>query len=251
MGRKKETQIPGQLSFCFNDEMYVVQRNNLINGHQALSLSAAKIVRSIIMQIKPNDIELHTYVLPIGQLASLLGASRTTLSRDIDKITDELLDSRVVVREYDADSKEYKFIKIPWVDLFAYSTRGGLAIGLNNRLAPMLLQLLESKQYTQYMLQDILTMRSVYSIRLYEMILSRIVKELIPKEGVDVEISVAEIREATDTADKLERYSSFKEKVIEKAESEILRTTSYKITHTEVRTGRKVTGFIFHVEMNY
>lgn len=248
---KKNEQIPGQISFCFNDEMYVVQRNNLIDGRQSLSLSAAKIVRAVIMQIKPNDMEFHTYLLPIGQLASLLGASRTTLSRDIDKITDELLDSRVEIKEYSLDNKEYKFLKIPWVSLCAYSSKGGLAIELNNKLAPLLLQLLESQKYTQYLLQDILQMKSVYAVRLYEMIMSRIVYKTIPREGVNVEISVNDIRTATDTLDKFERYSSFKAKVIEKAEAEILRTTTYKITHEEVKSGKKVIGFIFHVEMNY
>ena len=181
----------------------------------------------------------------------MLGASRTTLSRDIDKITDELLDSRVEIKEYSLDNKEYKFLKIPWVSLCAYSSKGGLAIELNNKLAPLLLQLLESQKYTQYLLQDILQMKSVYAVRLYEMIMSRIVYKTIPREGVNVEISVNDIRTATDTLDKFERYSSFKAKVIEKAEAEILRTTTYKITHEEVKSGKKVIGFIFHVEMNY
>lgn len=247
--RKKSKEVPGQMSFCFNTENYVVQSNDLVDGHQSLSLQAAKIIRTCIMQIKPDDTELHPYVIPLGQLSEILGASKPSLTRDMDRICEEISTRPVTVKEYDAETKAVKCIRIPWVSLCAYSSAGGLAIKLNDQLQPLLVQL--SNDYVQYVLQDALTMKSVYAVRLYEMILSRIKDKLLPKEGVYVEITIDDIREATDTKSKFERYSNFKQKVIEKAESEILRATAYRVSHAEKKTGKRVTSIIFHVAMQY
>lgn len=247
--KRKDTSIPGQMSFCFSSENYVVQSNDLVNGHQALSLQAAKVIRTCIMQIKPDDKELHPYVIPLGQLAEMLNASRPSLVRDMDRICEEIVTHPVTVKEYDAKTKTVRCVRIPWVSLCAYSSGGGLAIKLNDELRPLLVQL--SRNYVQYVLQDALTMKSIYAVRIYEMLLSRIHDRILPKSGQDIEINVDEIRTATDTQKKFERYSNLKQKVIERAESEILRTTSYKVTHTEKKTGKQVTSIIFHVTMQY
>ena len=57
MGKKKDYQLNGQLCFDFNTntEHYVVQSNELLEGKQNLKLNSAKIVRALIMQIKPDD----------------------------------------------------------------------------------------------------------------------------------------------------------------------------------------------------
>lgn len=247
--RRKIYDIPGQIEFCFDTEKYVVQGNGLINGRQSVGLSAARILRAVIMQVKPDDTELKTYNIPVGQLAHMIQANRSTLTHDIDKITDEILQNPIVVKEYDVSKKEYRFAKIPWLEFVAYTSKSGLSIKLNDQLRDYVLQL--SKQYTQYILQDVLQMKSVYGIRLYEILLSRVYDRVLPKDGVKIEISVEDLRRATGTESKFERYSNFRQKVIERAEAEIMRTTAYKVTHEEKRTGRKVVSIIFHLTMSY
>ena len=74
MRKKKVNQIAGQLCFDMNmnSENYVVQANELIAGKQSLKLNSAKIMRALIMQIKPNDDELKSYVIRIQELSKLL-----------------------------------------------------------------------------------------------------------------------------------------------------------------------------------
>lgn len=249
--RKKYFDIPGQMSFCFsvNSENYVVEHNDLVNGHQSLSLQAAKVIRTCIMQIRPDDKELHPYVISLNQLAGILNASKPSLVRDMDRICEELTTHPVTVKEYDEKTKKVKCIRIPWVSLCAYSSGSGLAIKLNDELRPLLVQL--SRNYVQFVLADVLTMKSVYAVRIYEMLLSRIQDRILPRDGVEIEIPVADLRRATNTEDKFERISNFKEKVIERAEAEILRTTSYKVTHRDGKTGKRVTSLFFNVTMQY
>ena len=65
MGKKKDLQIEGQLCFDMNTNAtnYVVQANELIEGKQNLKLNSAKIMRTLIMQIKPGDDQLKSYVI--------------------------------------------------------------------------------------------------------------------------------------------------------------------------------------------
>lgn len=71
MGKKKDYQLNGQLCFDFNTntEHYVVQSNELLEGKQNLKLNSAKIVRALIMQIKPDDEELKSYFISVQELA--------------------------------------------------------------------------------------------------------------------------------------------------------------------------------------
>ena len=74
MAKKKELELEGQLCFDMNtnSEHYVVQANELIEGKQNLKLNSAKIMRTLIMQIKPDDDELKSYVIGIPELSKLL-----------------------------------------------------------------------------------------------------------------------------------------------------------------------------------
>ena len=55
-------QIDGQMCFDLSTDrlQYVVQANRLIEGKQNLKLNSAKILRLLIMQIKPDDDDFKT-----------------------------------------------------------------------------------------------------------------------------------------------------------------------------------------------
>src|SRR5699024_6215413 len=89
-----------------------------------------------------------------------------------------------------------RWVKIPWVSFCEYNADVGIAIKLNDLLKPFLLQL--QKHYTQIVLEDILAMKSVYAIRIFEMLQSKVMSKLLPKEGVHIIIPVQEIRECCD-----------------------------------------------------
>ena len=158
MARGKKN-IEGQLSFDFslNSNNYVCQSNTLISGRQALKLNSAKLIRAAIMQIKYDDTELKPYVITIADLSELLGISRSNIYRDIDEITDDIINNPVFIKS--GSGKKLKWMKIPWVSKCEYQADVGVAIKLNDELKPLLLNLKE--RYTQYTLDNILTMKSV------------------------------------------------------------------------------------------
>lgn len=243
-------QIEGQLvfGFCLDTGNYVVQANNLIGGKQALKLNSAKLIRSAIMQVVREDEELKPYIITVKGLSELLGVPASNIYRDIEDITDDIIRNPVYVRE-ERDGKTVGFIKIPWVTRCEYVSDTGIALKLNEELKPFLLNLKE--HYTQYTLQEVLAMKSVYGIRIFEMIQSKIMSRVIPKEGVTVKVPVQEIRECCDCEEKYPAFGNFKAKVLDRAVKEINRVTMFRVSYSYIKSGRSVVAIEFHTNMCY
>lgn len=247
-------QIEGQLTFdfCLDTYNFVVQSNSLIGGRQALKLNSAKLIRAAIMQIKREDFELKPYIITIAELAKLLGISKSNIYRDIDDITNDILSNPVYVREEirGGGDKKIRWIKMPWCVRCEYHSDIGLALKLNDELKPLLLNL--QAHYTQYSLEEILVMKSVYAIRLYELLLSKIVSRVLPKQGIVIELSLDEIRECCGCEGK--SYCSFgnlRNRVIDKGVKEINEKTIYKLSYEYVKKGKTVVALAFHMNVKY
>lgn len=242
-------QFDGQLCFdmCLYSGNYVVQANTLIGGKQALKLNSAKLIRAAIMQVVREDTELKPYVISIKELSELLGVAESNLYRDVEEITDDILSNPVYVRA--ENSKKTAWVKIPWVTRCEYQSDVGIAIKLNDELKPFLINLKE--HYTQYALEHVLAMKSVYAIRIFEMLQERIMLRVLPRDGLDIEIDVQTIRECCDCEDKYETFSNFKARVIDAAVNEINRVTTYSLSYSYRKSGRSVVAIIFHINMSY
>lgn len=247
---KKTEQLDGQLclfDFCTDSSNYVVQANSLIGGRQSLKLNSAKLIRAAIMQIVKEDTELKPYVITIKEFANLLQIDESNVYKFADEITNDIIKNPVYVKK--VDKNNIKWIKIPWVTRCEYNSDMGIAIKLNEELKPFLINLKE--HYTQYTLQEVLVMKSVYAIRIFEMIQSKIMSKILPKDGIDIDISVQKIKECCDCVDKYSAFSNFKIKVLDKAQYEINRVTMYTVNYSYIKNGRSVVGIKFHVNMCY
>ena len=242
MGRhkKEEELVPGQLTiwdFCTDAKHFVVQANRLIQGKQALKLNSAKLIRAAIMQIKPDDTSFGPYIVKVGELAEMFGIDPSNIYKYADEITDDIISNPVFIKEEEG-GKITKFVKVPWVQYCEYSKDHGIAIQLNDKLKPFLLGLKE--HYAQYTLDSILSMKSVYSIRIYELLQSKIIRTKHRFKEKIVSIPVNEIREICDIMDKYDRFSSFKTRVLDIAVKEINDQTQWKIGYSYKTVGKKV-----------
>lgn len=245
MARRKQEQVEGQLTFNFNTNYsnYVVQSNDLIAGKQTLSLNAAKLMRAVIMQIKPGDEKFKTYAISGAELAKMFGVTKNALYMTAKKTADEILSSHVMI----FDKEQEKFIGFPWVSMCAYDK--GFQISINETLRPFLLGLKE--RYTQYALENILQMKSVYAIRIFELLQKDSLFKYLPKEGAYIEISVADIRVACDCEDKLKKIIDFKRRVLDVACKEINENTLYRVSYECLKNGRTIEVIRFYINMAY
>ena len=247
-------QIEGQLSFdfCLDTKNYVCQANSLIGGKQALKLNSAKLIRVAITQIVKEDAELKTYIITIAELAKLLNVPKCNIYRDIDDITNDILNNPVYVREetYGSSGKKVRWIKMPWVTRCEYHSDIGVVLKLNDELKPLLLNLQD--HYTQYVLDEILVMKSVYAIRLYELLQSKITFRVLPKSGTDIKISLNVLKECCGCEGKsYDTFSNLRNRVIDIGVKEINEKTLYTLSYDYMKKGKMVMGLIFHINLKY
>lgn len=104
-------------------------------------------------------------------------------------------------------------------------------------MKPLLLNLQKTYNYTQYRLEKILKMQSAYSIRLYEILCSKIMTNA--KKTVHVKISVDSLRRTFDCTKKLKQFGQFRERVIDTAIKEINAVLNEALSNYEQITRTK------------
>lgn len=247
-GTRPISEIDSKLAiseFMPDVSLPVVQSYTLINGKQSLKLNSAKLVRAAIMQLEKGDSGFKPYIITVQEIAKMLNISASNTYRDIDSITDDIIKNPVEIKQNFPNGKE-KWIKIPWVSRCEYNSDIGLLIRLNNDLAPLLLNLQEFM--SQYSYEEIAEMRSVYSIRIFELLMSRISQDMEKDKTFTIAITLQEIREACDCVGLYSEYSNLKLRVIDPAVADINKNTSCNVSYRGLKVSRKVVALEFSLK---
>ena len=109
------------------------------------------------------------------------------------------------------------------------------------KLKPYMLQLKE--KFTQYQLANILSMKSKYSPRIYE-----ILKCNEFKKQKYLEIQISELRKLLKAEDIYPKYNDFKRYILERTQKELNKISDITYNFEEIKTGRKVTKIKFHIK---
>lgn len=226
-----------------NKDNMVVMSNDLIKSRSSLSLNEVKLLRLAIMQIVKEDKDLKTYRVAVTDLAKLLDIPASNIYRDIDDMTTHLLKEIVYVGD---GNPKHAWKKFQWCSSCSYEN-GVLTIKIHDDLKPYLISL--SKLYTQYILGDVLLLKSVYSIRIYELIKQEMkYQKAIGSETANVYLSIETIRKATDTETKYQRISQLEEKVISRAVNEINEKLGYYVEYEPLKEGKRYVGYKFMIQ---
>jgi plasmid replication initiation protein len=221
------------------NENWVFQSNKLIEASYTLTVTEQKMVRLLASMIKKDDDDFKEYKFKAKDLIKLLNTSDSRFYRDIDNITDLLMQRIIKIREVSTRG----FEKYHWVDVAKYRD-GVLTLKINKDLKPFYLSL---DWYTKYQLKNIMQFKSTYSFRLYEL--------LKQYEGIGYrELTIEQLRTILDIGkDQYPKYANLKQKVINVAVDEINKNTDIYILFTpqqEIKTARKVTSIKFIITKN-
>ena len=230
----------------FDTDNYVVMANNmLMHSASNLSLDELKLLRFIIMQTKKGDTELYEFELSAKDFAKLLEVNIKT--NDLYKRLHTMVKHLMQEVIYIGDDTKKQWVMFHWVDVCRYD-KGKITIKVSDELKPFLTNL--RGNFARYQLAEIISFKSTYAIRLYEIINAYLNENNLPHADVAIEISISveELRKSTDTVNKFARYSSFKSKVIDMALKEINEKSKYHVTATPYKDGNAVKGFDFLIE---
>ncbi len=71
--------------------------------------------------------------------------------------------------------------------------------------------------------------------------------KILPKEGITVDLTIQEIREACDCEEKYQKISQFRLRVLDVAVKEIQRTTTYEVSYSPIKNGRNIDAVRFQI----
>lgn len=222
------------------DKNYLVTKSNyfIMNSSYDLSLEEQKLILTLASMVQPEDEDFKPYKFKISDFIELLGVENQAKYTEIPKITKELMKKVFEIKEGN------KLIQTAWLSGAIYEKGTGyVTLKFNPDLKPYMLKL--NTMFTQYKLANILSMKSKYSPRIYEILKCNEFK----KQGY-IEIEVEELRKLLKADNIYPLYADFKRKIIIQTQKELKKISDISFDFEEVKTGRKVTALRFYIHQN-
>ena len=224
-------------------KLEVKKADVIVKARYKLSPLAIKFISTIIANLKRSDDMNEEYVLKVKDFQELTGQKTKRIYELIDEALNDLLNNPLTIP---LDDEENSILKANWVSGAIYNA-GEVRFMIYPKLRPYLLE--AQKKFLKYRLENILSLRSSYSIRLYEILKDWF--ELNTRYGNEAEkiVSVNELREMLEIP-KSYIYGMVKKRILNKAKSELAEHTDITFDFEEIKTGRKVTHLKFIIQEN-
>ncbi|MBF0466458.1 MAG: replication initiation protein [Nitrospirae bacterium] len=219
-----------------NKKALVVKSNEINEAHYRLSLNEQKVILAMVSQIKPDDEDFKSYVITIPEFIDLLGVQDSDKYSVIGKIARDLRHKDLRIYKPETDS----YLDTGWLSSSEYyHGKGYVELCFDPKLKPYLLGL--KRKFTAYQLQNIIQLKSTYSIRIYELL------KQYQKLG-NREFKIIELKQILGIkAKEYPFYANFKDRVILPSQAELSEKTDISFEFTEKKTGRAVTAIKFHI----
>lgn len=227
----------------YDKNYYTVMANKIVKGKQANTLQQMRFIRLMITQIEQQDKELKKFTCRIEDFANFFNIDKSNMYRDTMKFCSELIKTQTLISTGNP-KKPWKAIN--WFGCAEYDGNGEITLCLSEQIRPYLIGL--NKWFTQYQLKNIVGMKSVYGIRLYEILKCDDNKSRETKNTFTY--SIDKLKEMMACENKYKQIKEFKEKVIEKAVQEINNNTDLLVHTNYIKTGRKITDIQFTIRWN-
>ncbi|WP_034302611.1 replication initiation protein [Bacillus cihuensis] len=214
---------------------WVTKSNELIESTYKLSLQEQRILLIMASKVQPQDETLKTYRFRAKEIIEIIGIKKGTSYYTHLKEVVNGLQRNVLTIKKDGIQRNYS-----WLITSIYEENEGyVTLQFHPELKDFFLELKE--KFTTYQLENVVSLNSVYSIRIYELLKQY---EKIKKR----EMTVQELRNyLAIEVTKYKQYGHFKSKVLLVAQKEINMKTDIQMEFTEIKTGRKVTSIEFRI----
>lgn len=215
------------------------QSNKLIQASYRMSVPAKRVMLMLLSHIHPGQKNVAMRItIHANDYADKTGLSFQQAYQDIKKGVRELQESVITTRDVDAKTTE-KCVVVDWYKY--HDDQGWLEATFTRWLAPYIHHLTKIG-YTTIEVDQALTFRRFYTIRLYEIIMQ------FKSTGVR-HITLVELRKLFQINQfQYPAFKDFRVKVLDPSVRELEEKTDWLVTYDTERTGRKVTHLIFMYE---
>jgi len=212
----------------------VIQSNLLVESRHKLTLSEIKLFLWMVRQISINDKDFQTYRIWIKDFMDCAKIDRSRFYSEAKEVTKSFL-SKVLELKEDDGMRQVNFMSsVKYYDGKAY-----IEYDFHPSLKRHLLRL--GKAFTNYDIRNIILCRSVYSIRIYQI--------LKAWEGLGERIvSLEDLKYMLVIEDQYKRWADFRRYVLNAAQKELKKFSDLFFSFKPVKQGRKVQAVHFIIE---
>ena len=220
----------------------ITKSNDLIQASFKFTLNEYRILMYAVSCINPMSDEFPRRLnVDVKKMATMFGI-------EIDGLYSEIKDS--IIRKFfkreltlNLDGEKKKLCH--WLDSLIYHDGSSrLELKFSEDSIPMLSKM--KGQFTNYHIEQIADMKSIYAIRIYEFCILEINRRRLNQCDFFIETSV--LREWLELEDKYKDYYDLKRRVINKAKIEINKYSDLTIDFEEIKKGRSVESIKFIIQ---
>lgn len=216
-------------------ELIIYKDNYLIEASYKLTLDEQRLMLYCIGKLNPvNPIQKQEIV--IEDFANHFRLDKNSAYKQVKKAIESIYNRSIKVKD-PRQEKEFR-----WIQEKVYIDKKGIAIiEFSNAIMPYLCQL--ENQFTKYQLKYISNFKSVYSIRVYELLTQfRTIKNRT--------ILVSELRDLLNLNDKFLSWKDLRRSVIDKSINEINSKSDLRVEYVPIKKGRSFFAVEFLIEVD-
>ncbi len=220
-------------------DIQIYQSNAITSARYELSAIEKKIVYLLLEKVteddrRKNNLKFLIYAKDLGDDSQ----TKFTNYSHVREATKKLI-GRVYELKHKDEQGKTVVTQTSLVSYAQYRFDGQIEIKIAEKMSKFFLQLAQG--YTSYSLDYALSLKSIYSQRIFEF-LSR-----FKDTGVWV-VTLEELRYMLSLENKYQNYGTFKERVLDTAQKELYDKTNINFTYQEIKKVRKVYQLKFIID---
>lgn len=209
----------------------------------SLTLNQQRLILACIAQVQdprePIDRD-HEFTVTAQSFSRLFNVDQNSVYSDLKIATKSLL-SQYISINYDPDSPTASGVDSSWVSWAKYYDKEGkVVIKFSEKVLPYLSNLKEGC-FSRYQIHQVAPMKSVYAIRLYEILVSESWRTSL------FELAIEDLRRMFRLDKEYTRIFDLKTFVIDPSVRSINEHTDLTVTYTQRKTGRSVSHLVFAI----
>lgn len=229
-----------------DNKKLVVSSNDLVHAKYTFSLWQKRVFVYMVSDINSfDDVEFPIQKIYIKDLMNFFKVKNKDDYNVIQRIPEQLY-AMSMKMSYRSDKGYKRWREVRILSQFTHpedkeEDNAYIELKFNDDLKPHLLDL--KQLFSQYDIQNIIYLRSVYSFKMYEWIKSN---AYLGKW----EVSLQDLKEMLDVEHKYKNYGSFKLKILNQAQKDLNECCDVTFTYTEEGIGKRVERLCFTIHKN-
>lgn len=219
----------------------IYKDNNLIEASYALNLSEQRLILIAILAAREIETELTAdtmLTIHASEYMKQFKLGRQSAYEALQAACDNLFERRLNYKAIDPITGKKGVYKSRWVTKVGYVKEAAcVQLIFAPDILPLFIKLEE--KFTRYELKQISKLTSVYSIRLYELLIRW-------RSTGKLYVPIADLREKLGLLeDEYSQMGDFKKRVLKVAIEQINKFTDIEVTYTQKKEGRTITDIEF------